>query len=94
MKRGIIELRKDEVKEVLRVMPEEVFTETPLENKLNSAVETTDEHVKLEISADELEVILDEIAVPLSDNEPQPLKSVRKKIQMKLTEFRESRNGF
>ncbi|WKZ30952.1 MAG: hypothetical protein QY318_03855 [Candidatus Dojkabacteria bacterium] len=87
MKRGIIEVSHAEVDEILKRVSPAVYEGTPLESKLNAIMISDVDPVNLEISAEELEVILDEIAIPDPANDTEDIKSIRRKIQQKILEF-------
>lgn len=92
MKRGIIEVSHAEVDELLKRVPPSVYEGSPLESKLNAVMISDIDPVTLEISAEELEVVLDEIAMPDPENDSEDIVSIRKKIQQKLLEFQSSGN--
>lgn len=93
MKRGIIELSYAEIDEIIKLVPPHVYEGTPLEVKLTAAMSSEiDNPIRLEVSSEELEVILDEIALPDPINDSEDLVSLRAKVQTKLIEFNENGN--
>lgn len=92
MKRGIIELTKEEVLNIVDQLPLDVYAGKPLANKLHASISSGIDVQTLEVSEDELELILDEIAIP-SPDESAHLKSARKKMQNLLRDFREVNLG-
>lgn len=90
MKRGIIEVSHAEVDEILKRVPPSAYEGTPLESKLTAVMSSDTDPVNMEVSAEELEVILDEIAIPDPENDTEDLVSIRKKIQVKLLEFQDN----
>lgn len=79
-----------EVDEILKRVPPSTYEGTPLESKLTAVMSSDTDPVNMEVSAEELEVILDEIAIPDPENDTEDLVSIRKKIQVKLLEFQEN----
>lgn len=90
MQRGILSLNHTEVDLIIESMPMDRYAQSPLVNKLLAAAQNTDlAEVNLEISEDELEVILDEIGISPTGNSDLTLKTLRKKISDLMGRFRE-----
>lgn len=69
MQRGILVLNKEELTQLLTVLDISKFDGSPLFNKLTIASNTTDNEVKISISEDEIERILDEVGPPIYEND-------------------------
>ena len=79
MKRGVMQLLQDEIREALNCLPEVSIT-TPLYSKFQSALNIKNPRVAIQFDTNELELILDNLGAPLMDDIPLK-KSLRKKIQ-------------
>ena len=86
MKRGVLTLSKQELEQLLTILDIGIFKGTQLFEKLNSASGTTEEEVKIFLSEDELESIMDEVGPPTTEN--QELNNALKKISELLISFR------
>lgn len=69
MNRGILTLEKQEFDTLLTTLDISVFTNTQLYDKLKSALESSEQQIKILLSEDEIESILDQIGPPSSDNQ-------------------------
>jgi len=87
MNRGIIELNKSEIEILLKVLIEAHKEDGLIFNKLSAAFESVEESLGVQISEDELEMLLDEILPVTFDTDPN-LKSAIEKIQLRLRQFR------
>lgn len=87
MQRGMLIISKEELNQLLTVLDIYVFTGTQLFEKLNSASGSTDTEVRILLSEDELESIIDEIGMPFSEN--QILNSALEKINALMSSFRD-----
>jgi len=87
MKRGILELTKSEMLSVIDCIDLQRYSETPLANKVlaGKAILTTENSVRLELSEEELEVLLDEVGLVIGD---VSLQSVKKKMNSMMSNFR------
>ncbi len=68
MQRGILTLSKEEFNQLLSIIDINRFNQTPLYNKLTSVGDTVDNEVRISISEDEIEQILDEVGPPIYEN--------------------------
>lgn len=86
MQRGVLTLRKEEFNQLLSIIDINRFNQTPLYNKLISAGNTNEKEVRISISEDEIEKILDEVGPPIYEN--LVLNNALKKISALLISFR------
>ncbi len=86
MQRGVLILNRNEFNSLLTVLDINIFSGTQLFEKLNSALQSTDDEIKIFLSEDEIEKILDEVGQPISDN--QVLNSTLQKISDLMISFR------
>lgn len=86
MQRGVLTLSKEEFNQLLSIIDINRFNQTPLYNKLISAGNTNEKEVKISISEDEIEMILDEVGPPIYEN--LVLNNALKKISALLISFR------
>ncbi len=87
MQRGIITFSKEELREILSVFRFDNYVSTPMYQKFMSALESNLEQVTIEVSVEELEIILDDIGLP-NENNSEILASAITKIREKVFEFR------
>jgi len=87
MQRGMLILNKEELDQLFTVLDISVFRGTQLFEKLNSASGSNNTQVRILLSEDELESIIDEIGMPFSDN--QILNSALEKINTLMMSFRD-----
>jgi hypothetical protein len=92
MKRGIIIITKEEVLELVAKFPMEIIKNTQLEVKLRSAKKLTVDQkdmaeVRLELSQEEIEILLDEIGIPSVEDTPA-IFEIRKKLNAGLALMR------
>ncbi|OGC45025.1 hypothetical protein A2400_02765 [candidate division WS6 bacterium RIFOXYB1_FULL_33_14] len=87
MQRGILILNKEELNQLFTVLDISVFTGTQLFEKLNSASGSIEPEVRILLSEDELESIIDEMGMPFSNN--QVLNSALEKINALMLSFRD-----
>ncbi|HRX44263.1 MAG TPA: hypothetical protein P5059_03375 [Candidatus Dojkabacteria bacterium] len=86
MQRGVLTLSKEEFNQLLSIIDINRFNQTPLYNKLISAGNTNEKEVRISISEDEIEKILDEVGPPIYEN--LVLNNALKKISALLISFR------
>lgn len=87
MQRGILALTREELLEVFKYFDVESYKGHPLEVKLSAANKSSDVEITIELSEDEVEAILDSVAIPTpQDNEHTT--SLRTKSQDLVTKFR------
>ena len=79
MKRGVMQLLHEEIREALAILPD-ASKSTPLYFKFQSALNFENPRVAIQFDTNELELILDNLGAPLMDDIPLK-KSLRKKIQ-------------
>ena len=68
MQRGVLVLNKEELIQLLTVLDISKFNGLPLFNKLTFASNTPGNEVKILVSEDEIEKILDEVGPPTYEN--------------------------
>lgn len=93
MQRGILLLTKEEVADIIQKLPMEKYADSPLSNKLISAVNydvPPQQEIDIELSEEELEIIMDEMGVPNSEIDTEFTRSAMKKIHSLLMKFRET----
>lgn len=86
MQRGSLILSKEEFNQLLTILDITMFEGTQLFEKLNSASGSTENEIKILLSEDEVERVIDEIGMPFSDN--QILNSCLEKINLLMESFR------
>ena len=64
MQRGVISLDKLEIQSFISKVDIQKYAGSPLFEKLNAAMQSIENPLNVEVSADEVEIILDEIAIP------------------------------
>ena len=90
MQRGVITFTKHEVVEIINRVDLKRYNKSPIENKLRAAFgKSASVEVPVEVSEDELEFILDELVIPDPVKDNEHTKSLRKKINYMLKEFRQ-----
>jgi hypothetical protein len=87
MKRGVLEITRSEFEALVKRFDVRKFVGTTVANKVVAAVGSTEEPVRLELSEEELEVLMDEAAMPLPEDTPETV-SMRKKMTDLMTKFR------
>ncbi len=87
MNRGVLVLSRDELLELLKVYDISVNPKIPLSVKLKASLESMNDVNNLSVSAEELEVLLDEIGI-VGDDKPL-LKNVASKINAMILQWRE-----
>lgn len=86
MNRGVLVLSRDELLELLKVHDISVNPEIPLSVKLNASLKSISEVNNISVSAEELEILLDEIGI-VGDDRPL-LKNVVNKINAMILQWR------
>lgn len=86
MKRGILKINKLEGAEALNSMPQN-RENTPLYQKFKAVQNGSSDFVDVQVSEEELEILLDDIGIPV-DGEPLEKQSLRTKVQSFLSELR------
>ena len=92
MKRGVFTLTRPEFDDLFRSVEWQKLENSTVYNKAHSvepAAQGDLSEVRLELSENELEILLDEVGLPDPEKDTEELKSVRLKISQKLIEFRE-----
>ena len=87
MKRGVIQLTKAEAYEVLKLFLQSQ-QQSSLYTRLESAQNSDSDIIDLHVSEEELEVLLDNVGIPESD-EPIERGNLRKKVREYLNTLRE-----
>jgi uncharacterized protein (DUF1778 family) len=86
MKRGILALTKEEYDNLIRKIDITKFRGTILYDKLDSASKSIEDNVRILLSEDELETILDEIGIPISND--SILSGAYQKVNNLMSTFR------
>lgn len=86
MNRGVLVLSRDELLELLEVYDISVNPEIPLSVKLNASLKSISDVNNISVSAEELEILLDEIGI-VGDDRPL-LKNVVNKINAMILQWR------
>lgn len=86
MNRGVLVLSRDELLELLKVHDISVNPEIPLSVKLNASLKSISDVNNISVSAEELEILLDEIGI-VGDDRPL-LKNVVNKINAMILQWR------
>lgn len=86
MQRGVLSITKEEYTELLKVLNIEIFKDTQLYEKLKSAAKSEEEEIRILLSEDEIEKIIDEVGPPIYDN--QFVNSAIQKISNLLVTLR------
>ncbi len=87
MQRGVLTISKDEFNQLIPVLNIEKFHGTQLYEKLNSALQNDSLEIKILLSEDEVERIIDEVGPPIYDN--QLINSALQKITELMVSFRQ-----
>lgn len=88
MKRGVLSFRPDEILEIGTMLHS--IEPQPIELTQKFTIDKdADEHVIIQLSEDEVEIILDSLPMPAAD-EPSPLTHVRNKLSAFLSQLRVS----
>jgi hypothetical protein len=90
MQRGVLSLTNQELEEIFKKIDVEKYAGSLLHSKLSAAKSAGLTEVKLELSEDELETLLDDLDIPNPDTDSQELMSLRNKISLMLSGFRTS----
>ncbi len=69
MQRGVLSLSEIELTQLLKIFDIEVFNGTPLYEKLKSASQSNNQEIKILLSEDEIEKIMDEVGPPTYQSE-------------------------
>jgi uncharacterized protein (DUF1778 family) len=86
MQRGVLTLNKEEFNQLISKLDINRFANTLLYEKLNSALENITDNIQIFLSEDEIEMILDEVGLPFSDD--PVLNNALQKIRVLMTKFR------
>lgn len=86
MNRGVLVLSRDELLELLKVYDISVNPEIPLSVKLSASLKSISDVNNISVSAEELEILLDEIGI-VGDDRPL-LKNVVNKINAMILQWR------
>ena len=86
MLRGVMTLSKEEIVEAIAVIKAQ-YSDAPLYHKLDSSTQASESEVGVQVSNEELEILLDNIGVP-SENESEAMRSLRVKVQEFLAKLR------
>ncbi len=86
MQRGILLISRNELIALYNHLDIEIYSGTALYEKLNSALQGSDEEIRILLSEEEIEKILDETGAPVHDNDI--LNSSITKISQLLSSFR------
>lgn len=87
MQRGILLISREELIVLYDNLDIEIYSGSALYEKLNSALQGSDEEIRILLSEDEIEKILDEVGPPIHDNDI--LNSSITKIFQLLSSFRD-----
>jgi len=87
MQRGVLNISNEELTQLVKNIDIERFKGSQLYEKLSSAISRDSLEIKILLSEDELERIMDEVGPPISDN--QILNSAMRKIGELMVSFRE-----
>lgn len=87
MKRGVLEITREELTALTARFDLQKFAGTTVANKVNAAVVDSAVPVKLEISEEELEILMDEITMPMPSDSMETI-SLRKKMIDMMARFR------
>ncbi len=68
MQRGILSITKEELTQLLNIFNIEIFKDTQLYEKLKSASINNEQEIRILLSEDEIEKILDEVGPPIYEN--------------------------
>ena len=87
MQRGVINVTKNEIIELVKHMNLQNYADVPLGAKFEAILNSQNDEVRLEISEDEAEILLDPIAIP-TQSDSELIRSLRLKLQTMLQSFR------
>ncbi len=86
MQRGVLTLNREEFNQLFSKLDINRFINTPIYEKLNIASEDISDNIQIFLSEDEVEMILDEVGLPFSDD--PVLNNALQKIRALMTKFR------
>ena len=86
MQRGVLSITKEEFTQLLKVLNIEIFKDTQLYEKLFSATQSNEQEIRILLSEDEIEKIIDEVGPPIYDD--QLVNSAIQKINNLLVTLR------
>jgi hypothetical protein len=88
MKRGVLEITREEFNALIKRFDVRKFVGTTVANKVVAAMSGDPlVNVRLELSEEELEVLMDEVALPDSSDSAETI-SLRQKLTDMITRFR------
>lgn len=88
MKRGILEINAVELLELTNHFDVRRHLGTTVANKVVAAMESAkEEGIRLELSEEELEILMDSVAIPTPEDSPDT-QSLRKKMTDLMMKFR------
>ncbi len=68
MQRGVLAITKQELSELLNILNIEIFNGTQLYEKFKSASHSNENEIKILLSEDEIERVIDEVGPPIYEN--------------------------
>ena len=86
MQRGVLSITKEEFTQLLKVLNIGIFKDTQLYEKLFSATQSNEQEIRILLSEDEIEKIIDEVGPPIYDD--QLVNSAIQKINNLLVTLR------
>jgi len=86
MLRGVITLTSEEAEEALKTLPESQ-KQRPIYYKITAGLEPAPSEVRLQVSEDELEMLMDNLGIPIP-TETEAKKSLRIKLQNFLVKLK------
>lgn len=89
MQRGILQVTQSEVTEIFKYFDLTPYKDYPLEIKLVAAKASQDELISIELSENEVEAILDSVAIP-EESHSEATVSLRNKSRELITKFRDN----
>lgn len=89
MQRGIVVLTKAELQAIVNEIDLSHYEGTPFRAKVEAGLLTKDmtSNISLEVSEEEVEIMLDAIVIPTSGEDPI-VTSARSKLQQRMASFR------
>lgn len=87
MQRGVLEITREELTALTKRFDIQKFVGTTVANKISAAVSGQENPVRLEFSEEELEVLMDEVTLPMSTDSIETI-SLRKKMVDMMARFR------
>ncbi|HVX93022.1 MAG TPA: hypothetical protein VHA74_02810 [Candidatus Dojkabacteria bacterium] len=86
MQRGVLTVTRAELADMLQKFDVRKYVGTPIANKLVAGIQSNIDPINLEVSKEEIEMIMDDIGAPMPDDSAN-MSALRGKINQLLMKF-------